>query len=54
MGTTASNRVISRIAKQAEKLAKAAFGTPAMKQAAIKVQFAQKVNLWVMIATLLR
>ncbi|WP_225363914.1 hypothetical protein [Levilactobacillus brevis] len=53
MGTTASNRVISRIAKQAGKLAKTAFGTPAMKQAAIKIQFAQKVNLWVMIATLL-
>ncbi|HIW71832.1 MAG TPA: hypothetical protein H9875_04310 [Candidatus Levilactobacillus faecigallinarum] len=49
MGTTASTTLTTAMAKTAQKLVKQAFNTTAMQAAAVRLQRAMKVNLWVMI-----
>ncbi|WP_125583851.1 hypothetical protein [Levilactobacillus cerevisiae] len=53
MGVTATSGMTTAIAKQAKKRAKAAFNTTAMSQAAVQVQRAQKIDFWVLLATVL-
>lgn len=51
MGVTATTAMTTAIAKQAQKVAKATFATPAMTQAAVKIQMAKTLDFWLLIAT---
>lgn len=51
MGVTAATAMTTAIAKQAQKVAKATFATPAMTQAAVKIQMAKTLDFWLLIAT---
>ena len=53
VGVTASTAMTTAIAKEAQKLAKATFATPAMTQAALKIQKAKTADFWLLIATAL-
>lgn len=51
VGVTATTAMTSAIAKEAQKVAKATFATPAMTQAALKVQRAKTLDFWLLVAT---
>lgn len=51
VGVTATTAMTSAIAKEAQKVAKATFATPAMTQAALKIQKAKTLDFWLLVAT---
>ncbi|WP_125685645.1 hypothetical protein [Levilactobacillus fujinensis] len=53
LGVTASATLVNKIANQAQKRAVAAFKTPAMQTVGWKIQRAQRLDFWLLVATLL-
>jgi len=53
LGITASAALVDKVANQAEKRAVAAFQTPTMQTVGWKIQRAQRLDFWLLVATLL-